>query len=307
MSNTEDQQQKQPAEQQKQRATGTGEIRGEVIDKIVRRPLAFATVGVSGTETKVGCDKDGNYTISQIPAGSYAVEASMTGYVSEKAQDVSVSVDVPAIVDFSLGPVAIFDLKERTPYYLKVSIFATLIGLIIACLIVPNTAPKPYKRRSDVVVTQIELPPQLKQLEEPPPPPKPEMPVAAESEEDVEASTIDRTDFSGFEKAPPVPQASEVFAFWAVEEKPVLIQKYFRSPDYPDFARKAEIEGRVTLELVLDTTGCVIDIKILKSLHELLDQAAVKAARGWRYTPARQRDKAVRVRVTQTVNFNLNE
>jgi protein TonB len=300
MNNTEDQ-------EQEQGVTGTGEIRGEVVDRVVKRPLAFATVAVRGTPLKVSCDKNGDYTISQVPAGNCVVEASMTGYVSEKSEDVPVSAGAPATVDFSLAPVGFFDLKEKTPYYTKVSIFAALIGLIIACLIVPNTAPKPYKRRSDVVITQIELPPQLKQLEEPPPPPKPEMPVAAESEEDIEASTIDRTDFSGFEKAPPVPQASEVFNFWAVEEKPVLIQKYFRSPEYPDFARKAEIEGRVVLELIVDTTGFVIDIKVMKSLHELLDQAAVKAARGWRYTPARQRDRAVRVRVMQPVNFNLDE
>lgn len=202
----------------------------------------------------------------------------------------------------------LYDLKEWTPYYTKISVVIALIGLIIASLVIPSREVKPYTRKVEVGVRAIELPPQLKQLEEPPPPPKPEMPVAAESEEEVEASTIDRTDFSGFEKKPPTLEANDaIIDFWAVEEKPELLQKYYVTPEYPEIARKAGIEGQVVLELVIDTMGFVIDIKVLKSLHELLDESAVRAASKWRFKPARQRDKAVKVRVVQPVRFHLGE
>lgn len=288
-------------------SNGVGEIRGKVVDKLIRRPLAFARISVKKTELNAVSDKNGEYVISQVPSGSWTLEASMSGYVSDRVENVSISVESPTLVNFSLVPIGYFDLKERIPYYMKISAVITLILLIIVFRFSPTRAPKLRERRVEAAVQTIELPPQLKQLEEPPPPPKPEMPVAAESEAEVEAETIDRTDFSGFEKAPPAPEADMIYDFNAVEEKPELLQKYYVLPEYPEIARKAGIEGQVVLELVIDTSGLVIDIKVVKSLHELLDEAAVKAAHRWRYKPARQRDKAVKVRVLQPVRFRLDE
>lgn len=284
----------------------SSEIKGKVVDKLVTKPIPFAKVSIKETKLGATCDKNGKYIISEIPVGSYTVEANMTGYVNEKVDGVSISAGTTEL-NFSLLSLGFYDLKEWTPYYTKISVFISLLGFIIACLVTPRTEPKPYTRKVEVAVRAVELPPQLKQLEEPPPPPKPVMPVAAESDAEVEASTIDRTDFSGFEKVPPTPEASNIIDFWAVEEKPELLQQYYVRPEYPEIARKAGIEGQVVLELVIDTTGFVIDIKVIKSLHELLDEAAVRSASKWRFKPGRQRDKAVRVRVVQPVRFHLEE
>ena len=203
-----------------------------------------------------------------------------------------------------------FDLNSRIPYYLKVGFFISLAVFIIACLVVPQTNPRPYVKKSEFVVQTIELPPQLKQLEnELPPPPKLEMPVAAESEDEIERSTIDPTVGVSFNKAPPTPEAPEipVFDISIVDEKPELLQKYFIPPEYPEVVRKAGITGQVVLELVIDTTGIVIETKIVKSLHEMLDEAAVKAARKWRFKPGKQRGNPVRVRVVQPLNFRIEE
>lgn len=199
------------------------------------------------------------------------------------------------------------DLKESVPFNTKVSFAITLIALIIACLFIPETAPQPYKRKVEGVVQAIELPPQLKQLEEPPPPPKPMMPVEAKTDEEVDASTIDRTDFTGFEKAPPLPKTDEVYEFWKVEVKPQLLKQYYVEPEYPDFARKAGIEGQVLLKLLVNEEGRVVDITVVKSLHELLDVAAIKAVSQWRYSPAKQRDQPVKVWVVQPVRFSLEK
>lgn len=203
-----------------------------------------------------------------------------------------------------------FDLNGRIPYHLKIGFFISLTLFIMACLFIPQTNPKPYVKRTDIVVQTIELPPQLKQLEnELPPPPKPEMPIAAESEEEIEKSTIDPTAGISFNKAPPTPEAPEipVFDVNIVDEKPELLQKYFVPPEYPEVVRKVGITGQVVLELVVDTTGVVIETKIVKSLHEMLDESAVKAARKWRFKPGKQRGIPVRVRVVQPLNFRIEE
>ncbi|MDI6839762.1 MAG: TonB family protein [bacterium] len=196
------------------------------------------------------------------------------------------------------------DLKEMTPFYTKLGLLITLVILCLACLFIPETKPKPYKLKAAIPIRTIELPPQLQQLKEPPPPPKPMMPVAAKTDEEVEASTIDRTVFEESWKKPPELKAT-VYEFWAVEVKPKL--EYYIEPEYPELARKAEIEGTVFLEVIVDTTGRVVDIKVTKSLHELCDQSAINAARKWIFSPAKQRDRPVPVRVQVPVRFVLEK
>ena len=64
------------------------------------------------------------------------------------------------------------------------------------------------------------------------------------------------------------------------------------------------MEGVVILEAVIDADGSVTSVKVLRSIP-LLDDAAVKAVRGWRFTPARLNGQAVPVVMTVTVNFTL--
>src|SRR5207247_1230905 len=61
---------------------------------------------------------------------------------------------------------------------------------------------------------------------------------------------------------------------------PELIAKI--SPEYPEMARKARIEGKVIVEAVIDTDGSVIDVKVLRSIP-LLDKAAIEAVKKWKY------------------------
>ncbi|MDD2890950.1 MAG: TonB family protein [bacterium] len=197
------------------------------------------------------------------------------------------------------------ELKLRVPFNTKISFLITILAVILFCFFVPNTKPKVRKISADVVTRAVELPQQMQQLKEPPPPPKPQMPVAAATDAEVEASTIDRTNFDGFEKAPVAPQAETAIPFSAVEVKPVV--KYKVDLEYPDLARKAEIEGTVVVDFIIDTLGNVENIKVIKSVHELLDAAAVKTVRQWKFTVARQRDKAVRVEMQQPVRFSLNQ
>jgi periplasmic protein TonB len=75
-------------------------------------------------------------------------------------------------------------------------------------------------------------------------------------------------------------------------------------PIYPEFARSARKEGTVILEAVLDTTGRVTQLRVIKS-EPLLDLAAVDAVKQWRYTPSLYGGRPVSVLMTITVRFTL--
>ncbi|PYT09492.1 MAG: hypothetical protein DMF49_01990 [Acidobacteria bacterium] len=75
-------------------------------------------------------------------------------------------------------------------------------------------------------------------------------------------------------------------------------------PEYPEMARKARVEGKVIIEAVIDTDGNVVDVKVLRSIP-LLDKAAIEAVKRWKYRPAMQHGRPVKVYFTVVVEFNL--
>ncbi len=58
-------------------------------------------------------------------------------------------------------------------------------------------------------------------------------------------------------------------------------------PGYPRLARRRGLEGVVLLEVLVDISGKVADLRVdTSSGHAILDRAALKAVRRWRFTPA---------------------
>lgn len=85
--------------------------------------------------------------------------------------------------------------------------------------------------------------------------------------------------------------------------KPVLIHRV--NPEYPEVARKSRIQGVVILDANVTREGTVEKLKVIRGLHPILDQAAMKAVQQWRYKPATLNGKPVNVHTTITVNFKL--
>lgn len=75
-------------------------------------------------------------------------------------------------------------------------------------------------------------------------------------------------------------------------------------PVYPPEALDARVSGMVILEVTIDTEGNVADAKVLRSIP-LLDQAALTAVKGWRFTPTLLNGTPVPVIMTVTVNFSV--
>ena len=75
-------------------------------------------------------------------------------------------------------------------------------------------------------------------------------------------------------------------------------------PVYPTVAQTARVEGVVILEAIIDETGTVGQIRVLRSIP-LLDRAAIDAVSRWRYLPTTLNGVAVPVIMTVTVSFQL--
>ena len=75
---------------------------------------------------------------------------------------------------------------------------------------------------------------------------------------------------------------------------------------YPEKAKEKGIEGRVTLQFVIDIDGSVKDVKVLKSDHKLLEKEAVRVVSSSpKWKPGMQEGKPVRVTYTFPVVFGL--
>jgi protein TonB len=104
---------------------------------------------------------------------------------------------------------------------------------------------------------------------------------------------------------PPPPEPPKPAGPVRVADLPVPPHKIVDvRPIYPEPARAARIEGLVVMEAVLDPTGHVTQLRVIRSVP-LLDQAAMNAVRQWRYTPTMYYGKPVSVLMTITINFTL--
>jgi protein TonB len=102
--------------------------------------------------------------------------------------------------------------------------------------------------------------------------------------------------------APPPPASVEMLRVGGIIRPPARL--VYVPPSYPPIAQTARIEGDVILEAVIDETGAVRDVKVIKSVA-MLDRAAIDAVAKWRYSPTRLNGVAVPVIMTITVRFAL--
>lgn len=73
-------------------------IRGRVIDRLTRTPVAYASVVIVGQGTKgASTDNEGNFTIENVAPGIYRLEAAMLGYKSVITPEYIVSAATPFI------------------------------------------------------------------------------------------------------------------------------------------------------------------------------------------------------------------
>lgn len=109
--------------------------------------------------------------------------------------------------------------------------------------------------------------------------------------------------FPGCEK---VPRAQQRDCF--MEQMNKHIKKHF---DYPTRAKEDGVQGRITVMFVIDKTGNVTNLRIRglnKKGSELLENEAERIIKKLpKFTPGKQRGKAVPVSYAQPILFKINE
>jgi TonB family protein len=99
---------------------------------------------------------------------------------------------------------------------------------------------------------------------------------------------------------PPLRQ-EEAIPYRSDMTRPQIV--YRVTPQYTENARRARLEGTVIVQAVIDETGRVLDVQVLKTLPMGLDVAAAQAVAQWRFTPATFNGRPLKVIYTLTVNF----
>ncbi len=76
--------------------------------------------------------------------------------------------------------------------------------------------------------------------------------------------------------------------------------------EYPEIARENGVSGRVTLQFTIEADGRLTNVKVLRGVDSSLDKEAVRVVSSSpKWTPGRQRDRAVRVTYNFPVVFQL--
>lgn len=76
-------------------------------------------------------------------------------------------------------------------------------------------------------------------------------------------------------------------------------------PDFSEEARREKFQGNVILSVVVDKMGNVARIRLEKAAGHGLDEHAMEAIKGWRFTPGTRNGEALAVREPLGVGFNL--
>lgn len=85
------------------------------------------------------------------------------------------------------------------------------------------------------------------------------------------------------------------------------LMKYLStSVRYPKQCQDAGVQGKVIVQFVIDTNGCVMNAKVVTKLHPLLDEEALRVVNAMpKWIPGMDKGKSVRVKYTLPVTFRL--
>lgn len=86
------------------------------------------------------------------------------------------------------------------------------------------------------------------------------------------------------------------------EDEPVAVTTV--QPVYPEFAREAQIQGKVILHVLVGKDGRVKNVKVMRGVTGL-NEAAVDAIKRWVFKPALSQNKPVAVWVEVPIDFHF--
>lgn len=97
----------------------------------------------------------------------------------------------------------------------------------------------------------------------------------------------------------------KLFDISQLDQRPVARVQI--QPTYPYEMSRAGINGSVTVEFIINTSGDVTQAQIIKSSHREFEVPAIQAVLKWKFRPGRKGGRTVNVRASQLLEFNLDE
>ena len=148
----------------------------------------------------------------------------------------------------------------------------------------------------------------------PPPPPPPEVIEIVEDEVEIENEIEIEDTESDEDEVIEIEEEDDEEFFMVVENMPEFpggdlgLMKYIqKNVRYPPIAKEYNITGKVFIQFIVDRSGSVTNVEIVRGVDKHLDAEAVRVVKSLpKYKPGKQRGKAVRVMFTIPINFTLN-
>jgi protein TonB len=101
----------------------------------------------------------------------------------------------------------------------------------------------------------------------------------------------------------PTGTTGDTFGVEELEKPPEVL--FAVAPVYPASLRRAGVEGRVVLLVVVDENGQVQEARVERSTRPEFEAPALEAIRKWRFRPGQKDGKPVRTFLRQPIRFSL--
>lgn len=219
------------------------------------------------------------------------------------------------------------DLKNRKLLFIEIGFVVSLLIVLFAFEWTTKEKKESVMQAESTEIIEEEIIP-ITQDTPPPPPETPQMPVMSDLIEIVDDDIVVENDIInleddanlGVEIIDYVEQVEEevveeeTIPFMFVEEKPKFnggdaneFSKWVgKNLVYPEIAKENGVSGRVMLQFTINPDGSLSNIIVLRGVDESLDKEAVRVvSQSPKWTPGRQRDRAVKVSYTFPVIFQL--
>lgn len=219
-----------------------------------------------------------------------------------------------------------YDIKRKPEANLR-NYYTILLelGLIAALLLLTALARIDFKPSDEFEITLVEQEVvemeeivQTQQRETVPPPPRPPVPVPVPNHEiieDIDIMIDAEINFgSTLTLPPPPPQQREEEAepeedfFILVEQMPELIgglQSLQKEVRYPERALRANIQGRVYVQFIVNEKGDVENPRVVRGIGGGCDEEALRVVAQAKFVPGMQRGRPVRVQYNLPVIFTI--
>ena len=222
------------------------------------------------------------------------------------------------------------DMGNNKLLFVELGLIFALGASLVAFNYQTDIEPKEKQANNDDAgVNEIELP--STSFNEPPPPPEPTLEVSFSDQidivdddiqvddafimtEDDEDWGVEQMDYYDVEEVEEEVVEEEAIPFQLVEEKPSFqggdantFSKWVNQRlVYPEIAKENGVQGRVTLQFTVEKDGSITKVKVLRGVDPSLDKEAIRVVSSSpKWTPGKQRDRAVPVTYTFPVIFQL--